>query len=292
LNCGPDDFGSKGVGSPGSGSPGVGAVPGSAEAGSATEASGAGSTAGASTTGPSGSAATDSAAVSDFAAVAFFRVALAAGFSAGGSTGLTGAGKASLSLRTTGASTVDDGPLTYSPSSFSFARRSLLDTPSSFAISWTRGFATTLLSRFDRGRVEPSLPSGVHFEVLIGFPSDSRPVRHGSSGGAPRDSASPETSAPGARKARPIARPVTARARHSGFGCTQAPLPGALRRSSITTLPSLTISLTRTVRESRFLHPTHVRVGPLGLDGSPSAARDGFLGFISVAGGGRPSRVA
>src|SRR3546814_15438297 len=41
---------------------------------------------------------------------------------------------------------VDEGPLTNSPSSFSFARATLLSTPSSEAISCTRGFATILLS--------------------------------------------------------------------------------------------------------------------------------------------------
>jgi hypothetical protein len=50
-------------------------------------------------------------------------------------TGAAATGRASLSLRTTGASTVDDGLLTYSPSSFSLARTTLLVTPSSLASS-------------------------------------------------------------------------------------------------------------------------------------------------------------
>lgn len=47
--------------------------------------------------------------------------------------------------RTTGASSVEDGPRTYSPISLSFFRSSLLVIPISLAISWTRGLATTLL---------------------------------------------------------------------------------------------------------------------------------------------------
>lgn len=67
-------------------------------------------------------------------------------FLAGGFfTVATAAGMASRSLRTTGASTVEDGPLTYSPSSPSLARTSLLVTPSSFASSCTRGLPGTAL---------------------------------------------------------------------------------------------------------------------------------------------------
>jgi hypothetical protein len=45
------------------------------------------------------------------------------------------AGKASLSLRTTGASTVDDADRTNSPNSWSLAMTTLLSTPSSLASS-------------------------------------------------------------------------------------------------------------------------------------------------------------
>lgn len=48
-------------------------------------------------------------------------------------------------FRTTGDSRVEDGPRTYSPISLSFTKSSLLVIPTSFAISWTRGLATTLL---------------------------------------------------------------------------------------------------------------------------------------------------
>jgi hypothetical protein len=60
----------------------------------------------------------------------------AAGFAGSSFAGaFLGAGKASRTLRMTGASSVEDGPLTYSPISINFAIRSLLGTPSSFAIS-------------------------------------------------------------------------------------------------------------------------------------------------------------
>lgn len=48
-------------------------------------------------------------------------------------------------LRTTGDSRVEEGPRTYSPISLSLLSSSLLVIPTSFAISWTRGLATTLL---------------------------------------------------------------------------------------------------------------------------------------------------
>ena len=77
----------------------------------------------------------------DFFAVVFLAVAFLTGASLG-----AGAGIASLSLRTTGASTVDEADFTNSPSSWSLARTTLLSTPSSFASSCTRTFDTILLS--------------------------------------------------------------------------------------------------------------------------------------------------
>lgn len=57
-------------------------------------------------------------------------------------------GYASRNRRATGASTVDDADFTNSPSSLSFARTSLLVTPSSLASSCTRALpATALLVR-------------------------------------------------------------------------------------------------------------------------------------------------
>jgi hypothetical protein len=57
------------------------------------------------------------------------------------------AGNASRSLRTTGASMVEDGDLTNSPMSVSFAMISLLVLPSSFASSCTRALPATALLR-------------------------------------------------------------------------------------------------------------------------------------------------
>jgi len=51
----------------------------------------------------------------------------------------------SLNLFWTGGSIVDDADFTNSPISLSLARTTLLSTPSSFASSWTRTFATLLL---------------------------------------------------------------------------------------------------------------------------------------------------
>lgn len=55
------------------------------------------------------------------------------------------ASRAARSLRATGGSMVDEGLLTNSPSSLSLARAILLSTPSSDAISCTRGLAATIL---------------------------------------------------------------------------------------------------------------------------------------------------
>ncbi|TQL53364.1 hypothetical protein FB464_0867 [Subtercola boreus] len=54
---------------------------------------------------------------------------------------------ASFRRRATGGSMLDEGPLTNWPISLSFAMATLLSTPSSLAISCTRGFATILLVR-------------------------------------------------------------------------------------------------------------------------------------------------
>ena len=72
-----------------------------------------------------------------------------AGFSLGRGTTPSSA-KAALSFRTTGGSTVDDGPLTNSPISFNFSSVRFESIPNSAAISCTRAFpATILLSGHD-----------------------------------------------------------------------------------------------------------------------------------------------
>jgi hypothetical protein len=68
------------------------------------------------------------------------------GFSAFGfSAGFSFLGKAARSLAATGGAMVEDPPFTYSPSSSSFARATLVSMPSSLATSYTRGSATEFL---------------------------------------------------------------------------------------------------------------------------------------------------
>jgi hypothetical protein len=85
------------------------------------------------------------------ACAAFFAGAFFAASGAGAASG-----NASRSLRATGASTVDDADLTYSPISLSFAIASLLVIPSSLAIADTRILPGTDLLR--RGRAHPRDP--------------------------------------------------------------------------------------------------------------------------------------
>jgi hypothetical protein len=64
---------------------------------------------------------------------------------------------------------LEDGPLTNSPISLSFASATLLSTPSSLATSCTRGFAATiLLSGAHPGQGQALVADGTHFEPLIG----------------------------------------------------------------------------------------------------------------------------
>ena len=110
---------------------------------------------------------------------AFAGAFAAAGFSGAGSGFLTtpSASRAARSLRATGGAMLDAEDLTNSPSSCSFARATLLSTPSSAAISCTRGFATILLSRVHaQDRREPLLVDGSHFEPLIFCPLAVQPV--------------------------------------------------------------------------------------------------------------------
>lgn len=80
--------------------------------------------------------------------------------------------RAARSLRATGGSMVDEGLLTNSPSSFSFASATLLSTPSSEAISCTRGFAfaTVLLSGGLPRQGRPLVADGTHFEPFTSCP--------------------------------------------------------------------------------------------------------------------------
>lgn len=82
--------------------------------------------------------------------------------------------KASVSLRTTGASIVEDAERTNSPSSWSLAMTTLLSTPNSLASSYTRTLATSLL--LGPGASGPSLLHGRTHRVLIECSSQSRPT--------------------------------------------------------------------------------------------------------------------
>jgi hypothetical protein len=92
---------------------------------------------------------------------------------------------ASLSLRTTGASIVEDADRTNSPISPSLAMTALLSTPNSLASSYTRTFATTLpasarairASQPDRsGLLRPASVPAVHRRMLIERSLQSQPV--------------------------------------------------------------------------------------------------------------------
>ena len=101
---------------------------------------------------------------------------------------------ASLSLRTTGASIVEDAERTNSPISSSLAITALLSTPNSLASSYTRTFATTLpllgpdypgQSAGPGQRVlRPASASAVHRRMLIGRSLQSQPALCGTYCGA------------------------------------------------------------------------------------------------------------
>ncbi|CAM5604087.1 hypothetical protein SNARM312S_06461 [Streptomyces narbonensis] len=81
---------------------------------------------------------------------------------------------ASVNLRTTGASIVEDADRTNSPSSWSLAMTTLLSTPNSLASSYTRTLATSLL--LGPVTAGPSLLHGRTHRVLIECSSQSRPT--------------------------------------------------------------------------------------------------------------------
>jgi hypothetical protein len=74
-----------------------------------------------------------------------FDAGFAAGVASGADFSEPSASIAARSLRATGGSMVDEGLFTNSPSSLSFASAILLSTPSSAAISCTRGLPATIL---------------------------------------------------------------------------------------------------------------------------------------------------
>lgn len=151
--------------------------------------------------------------------------------------------KASVNLRTTGASIVEDAERTNSPSSWSLAMTTLLSTPNSLASSYTRTLATSLL-------LGPGCPPDRRYfmGVLIAYSSSAhrnldllptrevpdrtvfralciRAVRccHGRLQPAPRSRnrrKAVASNGPRPRKARGNARRRTARSRQTSVGCT------------------------------------------------------------------------
>jgi hypothetical protein len=187
------------------------------------------------------------------------------------------AARAARSLRATGGSMVDEGLLTNSPSSFSFASATLLSTPSSEAISCTRGFATILLSE-GLPRTGQTVSCGrvsfraVHFVSIAVQPFRWRV-----------DSKVCVSSGPDTRNARTKARRVSAFVTHASVSCTHAPRPGRTARSSLTrTDPSATTRRSED-RGARARHPTHVRTASI-LHLAPTGTTDGQLSSRMLSG--------
>ena len=84
------------------------------------------------------------------------------------------------------------------------------------------------------------------------------------------------SSGPGTRSARGNAERRSARSRHSGAGCSQAPRPGSRRRGSGVSTPCTTTTRNRPSADALVRHPTQVRTGP--------------DGWSLVRGGGRTCR--
>jgi hypothetical protein len=152
--------------------------------------------------------------------------------------------------RATGASTVLEADLTYSPSSCSLASTVLLSTPSSFASSCTRALpATTLpISRLaaDPRSLSRALEAwslqGLHRVLMsVVLPCESgwgllRPPTAVPFYCARASASGPVSTTPVRRSARPKARRRSASARQAGSGCRCAPRPDRLRAGSGTTL--------------------------------------------------------
>ena len=202
--------------------------------------------------------------------------AFAGAFFAGAAAGAAGAASpsASLSLRTTGGSTVDDADFTNSPRSFSFARTVLLSTPSSLASSWTRAFPATVLLFL--GPRLPARPPTTAWEYssLSAHRASIRQTHFRTAAVAqclpccaslPRLSRWARTRSisglPVIRSARRNACRRIADSRHCRSGCRCAPLPGSRRRGSGTRTPSTTTTRSKSVSTARLRHPTHVRIG-------------------------------
>ncbi len=207
-----------------------------------------------------------------------------------GAAGAAGAaGNASRSLRTTGASMVDEALLTNSPNSLSLEMISLLDLPSSFASSCTRALpATALLTVRPGGKTARPRVSctgsllGLHGVLTTGRPAFGVFWWIRSCSGPPAAASAPDSAAcppdwfgtrkartsvlsnatDGTRRARPNARRRSARSRHPTRGCNHAPLPGRRCRRSGISIPSTATIRSSVEAEAFSRQPTHVRCGP------------------------------
>jgi hypothetical protein len=141
--------------------------------------------------------------------------------------------RASVSLRTTGASIVEDAERTNSPSSWSLAMTTLLSTPNSLASSYTRTLATSLL--LGPGCVRTVATSWAYssraHRVLIAISTYFQLAGYQGRTGVPYDAPygvacstqrrnAAVSSGPGARSARGNARRRTARSKQTRAGCT------------------------------------------------------------------------
>lgn len=193
--------------------------------------------------------------------------------------------RASVNLRTTGASIVEDAERTNSPSSWSLAMTTLLSTPNSLASSYTRTLATSLL--LGPGCVRTVATSWAYssraHRVLIAISTYFQLAGYQGRTGfrATRFTVLPvqrtaaqqpsvcstywrnafTSSAPGARNALVNARRRTAWSRQTGAGCTYAPRPGSVPRGSGTHAPLIATMRSRSVLAARSRHPTQVRSG-------------------------------
>lgn len=183
---------------------------------------------------------------------------------------------ASVSLRTTGASIVEDAERTNSPSSWSLAMTTLLSTPNSLASSYTRTFATSLLlgPGYRRTVATSWAYSSRTHRVLIAISTYFQLARYltarlsvpfsfyGVAVACSTNRLSADVpSGARPRKARGNARRRTARARHSEAGWMYAPRPGSVPRGSGTHSPSISTMRSSSRLAARSRHPTQVRSG-------------------------------
>lgn len=182
--------------------------------------------------------------------------------------------KASVNLRTTGASIVEDAERTNSPSSWSLAMTTLLSTPNSLASSYTRTLATSLLlgPGYRRTVATSWAYSSRTHRVLIAISTYFQLARYLTARGPVPFSSycaacstyrrtSAVSSGPLALKALGNARRRTARSRQTKAGCTYAPRPGSVPRSSGTQASPVTTMRSRSLLAARSRHPTQVRSG-------------------------------